>query len=465
MPILHNTKKGICVNNENTNNHDPVSYTFPENAYADLNGHRVNLSGLTVQVDNGAMHNGVVSALSHALVKMPRKNPTRHVIPDLILDNRIIGDDHAIYPTEADFEKQKVPYLSEDDFIALTNKLRTGRFLKTDPDCVLHQRIASFLKQFRPNNRKHFLTQIKTIVDHASEFPLEISLLYDDRKMQRMTHLVLTFTSKESYTLTIDNVMSILVATANPSLKNKKLARQLRAMGIDTMRCKEKLNPDNPRMLWLYKDPSDPEPYYDIEFHTDINQQLIDMLYLRIFESLKLIGLSEPQNILVASAYSQKATFEGTILTLQNRLGFMEDHYEPMTEYPIDMGTRLRAELVVLAYLLDKIAVIPNRKHNPPSSWCLNYKAVCASLDKRLCDRDLDALTNLHEQCKQEGTISLSPKFQGLLLQSIQALQESKTKLDDANHSTLFKRNHDPLPSSNPEAAPEERTTPAPTKN
>lgn len=402
-----------------------VSYTFPENAYVDLKGVRISISGLKVSAYGGKFDGESNQFFNQTASLLPEKSFDHYNTKLFIDDSEVSGSG---YPGRKDFKKYNINYLNPIEFNALQQEVNSNT---SHPKAPLLIKTIEFLRKWSADNQNDTKTKLQAILSKSPHYPKHLSIIYDDRKLKHTTHIVLSYESPSNCILRIDNTLSPTYTFFPPHM-----TQQLENLGINLTTCKESVSKTNSRFIELFKNQADEKSAVQLELLEPVNSLMLKVAYARMVNILQeQLEIPITQVNINYSPYNQKNTDECVVFAIQNKIDFIVGNSSTF-ESTLETGTRLRAEHAVLAYLLQKTSQIPHadeqtcKDYNfnyPVSEWYLNYPEVCGYLDRAISNLEFSDLSQLFLATELDSELSLSPFFKKIVLHQMSL----KTKSED----------------------------------
>lgn len=405
-----------------------VFYTFPDNAYCEIDGVKIPLGQLTVQCQGEHLDGATIEHFTKVSSSVASRTPIFNTSL-LICDNDI---SETGYPLRADFEKKGIEYLDSNTYNAWIDEFRLKMPPKDDKRRVQVEKIQTFIKQWASQNRKDLSDKINEIVSKDNIFPKNISIIYDDRHMQHASHVVLSFQSKTTCTLRVDSTVSPTVV-----LLPADQLDLLSTLKIDIEEYDETTKDlDNHSQIILAK--KDKEPIV-LGMSGSVDDFFKNRLYARMKDMIQSLGFNVSNVELRHSRHNVKMTAECVPFAVQDKIDYVTGRQTATEEKASQKGIRLRAEQAILSYLVTGEPSIAHYDdnvrrdcHNPvcdPTEWYPNYREVCEKLNTRIKALSFAELRTLYLAQEIDADVQLAFKIRGLILEGL------REKLDPQEYS------------------------------
>jgi hypothetical protein len=348
----------------------------------EVNDMKIPLGNLKVECFGGTLDTDTAEHFTKvaSLIKTTNKDVINTAIH--ICDNEISGEG---YPSHKDFKKYGFMYMPRDEFIKYQNKI-------ISENLPHHHLLAiiSFFKLWAEDNRKKLLDQMQASLKSKKEFPKKLSVIYDDRKHQHTSHIVLIFESEKQCSLQIDNTVSAAFAT----FRDEAIA-VCKEYDVNPNDCVTSIAKNDPCTIEMRRSVNDKRVFVAMKLDAPIIQILAENAYGRMKKIMQqLLGLKDIEVNILDSVYNQNATFECVPYSIQNKLDCIHDvAVKPTNEDSRTLGIRLRAQQAVLSYVLTGYRMIPRYDDERSKSfkmdyttqnWYPNFEDVCQELDLRI---------------------------------------------------------------------------------
>lgn len=401
-----------------------VSYTFPDNAYCEIDGVKIPLGQLEVQCQADQLDGATLEHFTKvsSMVAAHSKNIFNTSI--LINDNDISGTG---YPLRDEFEKNGIEFIDAKTFNERVDELNRTNPAKDDTNYIHMKKIESLIKKSGRDNRDQLAVKIKEIVNKDGVFPKKLSLIYDDRRMQHASHIVLDFQSENTCTLHIDNTLSPTIAII-PNMMGMLLANGIKIDEYD-----EAIDLSDPKGIQLTANGK--EPIFLALFES-ADAFFKKHTYARMKAMIKALGFNVIDVEVHYTLYNIKSTFECIPFAIQNKLDYVTGNQTYTAETAGQKGTRIRAQKAILSYLVTGVPLIAHfdesvrRDTQCPvldeNEWYPNYPEVCEELQRRIKALSFADLRTLYLSQQIDAQVELSYKIRQLILQGLREKLDSQ---------------------------------------
>lgn len=413
-----------------------TTYTFPEGAYFLIEAVKIPLGNMTVECYGDKFDERTIRYLAYsASLIVPQKSTTCN-------SSLFITDQHLLmrhYPSREHFEKNQIAYLDVEKFVSIQEQILVGDPSLEDSDVELYLKIKDFCQKWNETNIDHVHQYFKEVLTEDDSFPKDISIIFDDRKSKHTCHIILSFINPCQYTLRIDNTISpLLTFTDNKVLDRIKLR-------LDPDTCIEKVKSNT---LKLTSGCNLSKNGMSLLLSDQIDNLMLEKVYSHMIESLQYLEFELCGVELNYTPYNQKKTNECVSFSIQNKLDYMNQSGQISEESATELGIRLRAEQVVLLYLLTGSETILrfNEKdaterdvHYEPENWYPNFSEVCFKLRESINNLPFQDLKRLYSYFDNPNVNKLARTFKEEITRSIRKHTKSEIPEYATNPCLHFK--------------------------
>ncbi|MFC3909900.1 hypothetical protein ACFORL_12555 [Legionella dresdenensis] len=375
----------------------PKAYTFPTDAYIEINKVRISLSGIKVNVHDIGYDSESISAFSKSAALVHSRNPGVINTPLYINDSNISDG----VPSRQDLARFHVPFISPDEFEVLVRRLHGLSFHSTNPDAKRFFQLKRDFAVIENAYKNQYKEKIKKQLSQLSTYPKHLSIIYDDRRLQHATHIILTYHSTTECSLQIDSTISFLFVMYGPNVY--RFLAEGHSINYDT--CIEKINPLHPNVIDVYCSSADTKPAISFEFSAPIDEMIFNCCYARMVKVLCLLDIPLKKVVLHHTPYNNKFTLHCVPFAIQNKIDFVLGESHAIAESVFESGLRIRAEQAVLSYLTGGFEAIPHydavtaadfKVTYSPEKWYSNFDEVCSALRKAIAELSYQELESLY---------------------------------------------------------------------